>query len=125
MSSRPLHKYTDMWHIINTFCDRNCDVFSNSHWVIFPGFSLQLSNRNICLAGSQWFSNTLYELPTGYPVTFGHYSVAFLYPFRSALRLSNSLSEHFPVAIGKHIQFLSIFPEAAYLDMFLILCFIN
>jgi hypothetical protein len=40
---------------------------------------------------SQRLSNTLQELPKGFPIAFGHFPAAFLYTNSSTQRLSNSL----------------------------------
>jgi hypothetical protein len=66
----------------------NCYVFANSRWAILP--ALLLANSRY-LGISQRLSNTFYELPRGFPIAFGHFPAAFLYPNSSTQRLSNSL----------------------------------
>jgi hypothetical protein len=51
----------------------------------------------------RWLSNSLWELPRGYPITFEHFSAAFLHPSSIVHRLSNSLSENFLAAIGLNV----------------------
>ncbi len=52
---------------------------------------------------SQRLSYTLYKLPIRYLIALRHFPVAFLYPFSSAWQLSNSPSEHFPVATRQNV----------------------
>jgi hypothetical protein len=66
-------------------------------WQFFPSLLLADGRYQCELAKSQLLSNNPGEFSRGCPITFGH----FLYPFSSAQTLSNSLLEHFPVAMGK------------------------
>ncbi len=68
--------------------NRNCHVFADSHWAVLPPLLLADSRY---LGISQRLSYTLYELPRSFPIAFGHFPAAFLYPFSSAQQLSNSL----------------------------------
>jgi hypothetical protein len=54
-----------------------CHVFANSRWAILPPLLLADSGF---LGISQRLSCTLYELPRGFPIAFGHFPAAILYP---------------------------------------------
>ncbi len=72
-----------MWH----FREKGWKLPCFSAWLLLAdGGNLGISQR---------LSNTLKELSRGYPIAFGHFPAAFLYPLSSAQRLSNNLSEHF------------------------------
>jgi hypothetical protein len=91
--------------------------------LIFPDFSSHPANRNICPAcisviwavPMQQLPNTFEKLPRGCLVTFKHFTEAFLYHFCNAKRLSNSLLEHFPAAIGKNLAISCHFPQSSFL----------
>jgi hypothetical protein len=57
----------------------SCQVFANSQWAILPPLLLADSGY---LAISQRLSYTLSELPIRFPMACGHFTEAFLYPFR-------------------------------------------
>jgi hypothetical protein len=71
------------------------------------------SRYKFCLGISQWLSNILLELPQGYPVTFGLFLAAFLYPFSIVQPLPNGLKKC-PRSIRKMWQFPSFFSEALF-----------